>query len=77
MQTIISLLVILRYIQFCHPKSRRYLHVTSSCVVVSAAYPSDQAVCCGQVSQRGEEIKKLINGLIKLFIIGFYNVLRL
>ena len=38
MQTIISSLVILHYDQFYHPKPRKVLHGTRSCVVVSSAY---------------------------------------
>ena len=38
MQTVILSVVILRYIQLCHPKSRICLHGTRSCVVVSSEY---------------------------------------
>ena len=38
MQKILSSLVILRYVQFCHPNPRRWMHGTRSYVVVIAAY---------------------------------------
>ena len=38
MQIIISSLVILRYVQLCHPNSRRFSHGIESCVVSSSAY---------------------------------------
>ena len=46
MQTIISALVIIHCVQFCHPKSRRCMHCTRSFVVVNVAYIPKISIHC-------------------------------